>query len=155
LQAVVGLRSECRDNSVARPTEYTPILAERICELIGSGETKKSVTDRDDMPARSTLDVWLHKHDGFADMYARAREKRTELFVDELIEISDDASIESGDKRVRVDTRKWLLSKILPRQFGDSLMLKGDPKNPLHVARTDLSEKELMSLAAGERALDG
>jgi hypothetical protein len=122
--------------------------------LIAAGETKKSISDREDMPSRQTLDNWLHEHEGFFDMYARAREKRTELFVDEIVEIADDPELDAQDKRVRVDTRKWLLSKILPRQFGDSVTLKGDPKNPLQVNRTDLSEKELMALAAGEKAFD-
>ncbi|MBK3666186.1 hypothetical protein JJE66_33815 [Bradyrhizobium diazoefficiens] len=33
--------------------------------------------------------------------------------------------------RLRVDTRKWYLSKVLPKKFGDSTTLKGDPDAPL------------------------
>jgi len=30
-----------------------------------------------------------------------------------------------------VDTRKWLLSKLAPKKWGDKLELSGDPENPL------------------------
>ncbi len=65
--------------------------------------------------------------------------------ADELLEIADDGrndwvvDEEGGDKyngdhvqrsRLRVDTRKWLLSKALPKVFGDKLALGGDADMP-------------------------
>jgi hypothetical protein len=47
------------------------------------------------------------------------------LMADELLEIADEASPEEYNvARLRVDTRKWLLSKMLPRVYGDATMLK-------------------------------
>jgi hypothetical protein len=33
--------------------------------------------------------------------------------------------------RLQVDTRKWLLSKLAPKKFGDKIEVSGDPANPL------------------------
>jgi hypothetical protein len=35
--------------------------------------------------------------------------------ADQLVEIADDTGIDANDKRIRVDTRKWLLSMALPK----------------------------------------
>jgi hypothetical protein len=33
--------------------------------------------------------------------------------------------------RLRVDTRKWYLSKVLPKIYGDRTIHAGDPENPI------------------------
>ena len=53
--------------------------------------------------------------------------------------------------RVRIDTRKWLMSKLNAAKYGDKVTLAGDAKNPLqHVVRaldlTKLSGPELDAL---------
>jgi hypothetical protein len=78
----------------------------------------------------------------FADMYARARSIALERFVDEVIIISDapcigpDGYADNGlvqKQRLQAESRKWLLSKLLPRQFGDKVTqeLVGDPERPV------------------------
>jgi hypothetical protein len=39
--------------------------------------------------------------------------------------------------RLRVDTRKWLLSKLAPKKYGDKLELSGDAENPIAVQRIE------------------
>jgi hypothetical protein len=66
--------------------------------------------------------------------------------ADEILEIADETSRDTlvnskGDEmansewiarsKVRIDTRKWLLSKQLPKKYGDRTVLAGDPDNPL------------------------
>jgi hypothetical protein len=36
--------------------------------------------------------------------------------------------------RLRVDTRKWLMSKLAPKKYGDRTVLAGDPDAPLVLA---------------------
>jgi len=33
--------------------------------------------------------------------------------------------------KLQVDTRKWLLSKLAPKKYGDKLEVSGDAANPL------------------------
>ena len=55
-------------------------------------------------------------------MYARAREERADLLFEELFEIADKPctnQVEVQQQRNRLDTRKWALSKLAPRKYGD------------------------------------
>src|SRR6266851_9669037 len=58
----------------------------------------------------------------FSDMYARAREERADLLAKEILEIADAPckdAVEVAHARNRLDTRKWLASKLAPRKYGD------------------------------------
>jgi hypothetical protein len=83
--------------------------------------------------------TWVvEDREGFSPRYARAREIQAYDIADELLEIADDARNDwmereggaeavafelNGENiqrsRVRIDTRKWLLSKMLPKVYGD------------------------------------
>jgi len=43
--------------------------------------------------------------------------------ADEIIEIADNESGDPARDRLRLDTRKWLMSKIAPKRWGDRLDL--------------------------------
>ena len=124
---------------MARPTIYTEELAIDICSRIASGESVRSICKDDNMPVKSTVMVWLidGEHLSFSDQYAKARQIQAETLADELFDIADDGTndwIEKNGKdgesyytvngecvarsRLRVDTRKWYLSKVLPK-FAD------------------------------------
>lgn len=141
---------------MARPSSYTPVLAERICELTAQGLSKRKIAAREDMPCQPTIDAWLLKHDEFSLQYARAIAARTEAQAEEIVEIADRTDLTADNKRVMIDARKWVASKLLPRKYGDSVTLKGDKDNPLRFAKPqDMTETDLLAIAAGEKALDG
>lgn len=72
-----------------------------------------------------------------AEQYARAREACVDALADELMDIADDGRNDWMEKygdgdpgwlingehvqrsKLRVDARKWLLSKIAPKKYGD------------------------------------
>ncbi len=54
--------------------------------------------------------------------------------------------------RLRVDTRKWILSKLAPKRYGDKLQHTGDGGGPIRV-RPDLSKLTDEELDALERIL--
>lgn len=111
--------------------------ADAICEIIANGESLRGACRPDEMPHRSTVMDWVRKYKDFATQYARAREEQAEQFFDDIIDISDDAGFDykvvdgsvvvDGDAiqraRLRVDSRKWATSKILPKKYGDKLDL--------------------------------
>jgi hypothetical protein len=78
-----------------------------------------------------------------AHEYARAREDLHEVIAAEIVAIADQpvGSTESGatdtgavqKQRLQVDTRKWLLSKLAPKKWGDKLELSGDQQHPLAI----------------------
>jgi hypothetical protein len=137
---------------VGRPTLYTPELADRICELVAihdMGLTRLTATFPD-LPDKSNINKWRLRHEDFRVKYAQAKCHQLEFMTEDILEIADDASndwMEQYDKnqgciswrvngehiqrsRVRIDTRKWLASKLAPKMYGDSLAQENN--NPLH-----------------------
>jgi len=73
-------------------------------------------------PSRDSVYAWMRERKDFSDMYARAREERADLLFEELFEIADKPctnQVEVQQQRNRLDTRKWALSKLAPRKYGD------------------------------------
>jgi len=82
-----------------------------------------------------------------SEQYAKAREALLEKMADDTLDIADqDPAMTAEGKldgvsvahaRLRVDTRKWLLSKLAPKKYGDKLELSGDAENPIAVQRIE------------------
>lgn len=124
-----------------RPTIYTEELGKKICERISKGESIRHIILDDNIPASSTIFRWLLDEDKklFQEQYARSRAIQAELMFEELMAIADESdTVIQGDdksdaarvnaKRLRVDTRKWYLSKVLPKKFGEKLDVTSDGK---------------------------
>jgi hypothetical protein len=105
----------------SKPPKYTSILAGKICEDLSRGRTLKAVcASNRSYPEAHIVRKWaMEDYDGFAEKYARARELGFLTMADELIEIVDQIDGNITRDKLRVDTRKWLLSKAMPKGFGD------------------------------------
>ena len=86
---------------------------------------------------------WINAVSSRAEMYARAREDRSDKLADEIVAISDECEYQpvtdmSGktvalvfDKtavarnKLRVDARKWIAAKLKPRVYGDKVQVEG------------------------------
>jgi hypothetical protein len=142
-----------RRKKIGRPTDYTPEIAREIADQMIDGNSLRAVCQHDDMPDEGTVYRWIARHPEFRDMYAHARELQALRWAEEVLTIADDGTLDPQDRRIRVDTRKWLLSKVLPKVYGDKLTVAGDPKGPIHhvVGVLDLkalSDTELDALEA-------
>ena len=104
---------------------YTPELAAEILDRISAGESLRSVCRAERMPDEKAVRLWvIENREGFAPQYARASLIRMDCLADEILEIADNASSEEVmGARLRVDARKWLMSKIAPKVYGDKLDL--------------------------------
>lgn len=149
-----------------RPSKFTQELAARICERLSAGETLRAVCRDEEMPTHSAVLGWAAKDDGFSDQYARAREAGYLQMAEELLEIADDGTNdyvervrENGTKhvvfdgehvqrsRLRLDTRKWLLSKALPKIYGDKLEIEATHRHDA----SNLTDDELADIIASRR----
>jgi hypothetical protein len=54
------------------------------------------------------------------DKYMRVRSMRTEIQVDDLVRIADEDP-DPHRARIRIDTRKWIASKMNPKLYGEKL----------------------------------
>lgn len=108
---------------MGRPSDYSEEMASKICGLLAGGMSLKKICDADDMPDRVTVWRWLEKHELFRNNYARARQEQADSYADEIADIADRDDLKPEDKRVRVDARKWVASKLKPKSYGDRLDL--------------------------------
>jgi hypothetical protein len=96
------------------------------------------------MPARQTVYRWLEANEGFRDRYVRAREALMDFYAEQILVIAFD---ESGDivveqapdgrsktvanhakvqrDRLKVDSLKWIASRLFPKRYGDKMELLG------------------------------
>ncbi len=121
---------------MGRHAVYGQDTRDEICRRISIGESLISICKSEGMPDKSAVLGWLFKEPDFVAQYARAREAQAEHYLDEIIEISDDSVLdtEMGEDgiertnhevvaraRLRVDTRKWAMSKLAPKKYGDRI----------------------------------
>jgi hypothetical protein len=137
-----------------RPSKYSNEVVDEICSRLANGESLVNICVDKHLPEARTIHYWLldGKHEEFFLKYARARDIQAEVMFDEILNISDDGSndymaITKGDitynvedkevtnrSKLRVDTRKWYLSKVLPKKFGEKLDLtSGGDKLPIPI----------------------
>lgn len=120
--------------SGGRPTLYTPELARLICDRIESHDigTVRLCDMYNDMPGTTAIYAWIAKYPEFEKMYKEAKAKQAYLMADSLDDLSHEKHFfidEKGnkrvdpafvnDKRLRIDTRKWLAAKLLPKVYGE------------------------------------
>lgn len=118
----------CYDTAMAggRPTTYTPELGRRICEGVARGVPIADICDSsEDMPAVSTVYYWKSKNSEFSELYESARKDSAVYMADQILKIADEDPPEhSAWTRNRIDARKWLATKYLPKVYGDSVLQK-------------------------------
>lgn len=139
---------------MGRMTEYSPEIASGICEWVAEGKSIREICRAEEMPVMSTIFKWLSEQKSFSEQYARAKEVQAEGFAEELIEIADDISGDvSGElqmpngvavqrARLRVDTRKWIASKLLAKKYGDKVEHSGPDGGPVQFVVTRAGSKE-------------
>ncbi len=127
------------------PSKYTEEIANEICDRISTSNRGLAFICRDLGVAPSSVFKWLREHKEFSESYARAREAQADFLAEEMLEIADhnDADTvvvygadgkpkEVEDKewtnrsRLRVDTRKWIASKLRPKKYGDKIDVTTD-----------------------------
>ena len=114
-------------------------------EIIGLLEKGDSLSDvlkqNKDYPSRPTFYKYMKGEDDRFNKYARATKMRADFLFDQILEIADkqDKDVEiSKDgievvnhnlvnrNRLQIDSRKWVLSKMNPKKYGEKLDVTSD-----------------------------
>lgn len=119
-----------------RPSLYTKELADLVCERLSMGESLRTVCKSKDMPSPATIFKWMREEEGFLKQYEKAKQESTDAMAEDILDIADDLEgdfLQTEDgrtvangvsvqrDRLRVDTRKWLMSKMKPKKYGEKL----------------------------------
>jgi hypothetical protein len=122
---------------------------QKITEVLAgmrNGLSLRQSSENANVKAQTFLS-WVDQDKDLSEQYARARSDMIDKIADDIIKIADEEMIPTGEgkvdnamvqkQRLRVDTRKWLLSKLAPKKYGDKLELTGDDKSPLTIQRIE------------------
>lgn len=142
--AALGFRSfpQAAFLIMGNTTTFTQEIADKICEEIAtSSKSLRTICKGKDMPAVRTVLSWLSEGDKtdakeefrrFLHQYTRAREQQADFLAEEMLEISEHTeedhtaftgiNVIQRDK-LRIETRKWIASKLKPKKYGDRLDL--------------------------------
>ena len=124
---------------------YTDIERERLIDKIIDNVCNMSTNAACKLSGvpPTTFSDWITKDTDKAENYAHARGMYINTLADEIMTISDEEIPHTPDgkpdnaavqrNRLRVESRKWTLSKLRPDKYGDRLQLAGDKDSPLKV----------------------
>lgn len=126
-------------------------IADQVLAGMGQGLSAFKACEAAGVPYPTFL-LWVGDDAELAERYTRARENLIERMANELLEISDkDVEIQDGKRdwaavqkhKLQVDTRKWLLSKLAPKKYGDKvgLELSGQNGGPIQILAATTDEK--------------
>ncbi len=119
---------------MAYSAEQKEDLFKAIFESIENGNSLRKALIENKLSS-STFFIWLEEDEIKSKQYARATELRAEALLDEMMDIVDDdkrdkiynkitgVEMTNGEaiqrSRLRYDARKWLISKLNPKKYGD------------------------------------
>jgi len=135
-----------------RPSSYDPEIAADICSCISTcTNSLESILESEErFPAKPAFYRWMLDHQELRDLYARAKTEQLQILADEIQAIADEPQrgevvTIKGDERevkisdmiehrkLRIDSRKWLLSKLDPKKYGDKTAITGDGGGPVQI----------------------
>jgi hypothetical protein len=113
---------------------YNLELAKLVCRKIATHDigTAALCEMYEDMPSKTTIYEWCYDYPEFEVMYLEAKEKQANRLAESIEDIANEKlfyydaegnkRVDSGftqDKRLRIDTRKWIAMKLQPKRYAD------------------------------------
>jgi len=149
---------------MARPVKWNKEKKDNAIKLIFegiyNGKSARSIIDnsnRDVIPTFFTFNEWLSNDNELSKQYARVCEMRFDLIFEEILNIADNVGqdiiiTKDGQEiinhhiinrdRLRVDARKWALSKMNPKKYGDKLEVDSTNKNTIEYVNVSKQFKD-------------
>lgn len=129
--------------TVGRPSSYNKdIAAELLSEIASTNQGLATICKQKDYyPDPKTVYRWLLDVEEFRQNYTRAKEDQSQVLEDEILAIADETHLgeittDKGNgfvevqrkdmiehRKLRIESRKWLLTKLKPKKYGDKLDL--------------------------------
>lgn len=100
-----------------RPREYDPRIADQIIERLRNGESLIEMCHLDrDLPLPGNFVAWTFQDPNLRAAYNQALEIQSEVFVDEMITLSDGPDAQRA--KVQIDARRFAASSHAPERYG-------------------------------------
>jgi hypothetical protein len=137
---------------------YDAEIAEEICVQVASSSLSITTILASDtrFPSIATVTKWLNSNADFAQAYARAKTFQADLLGEDILDIADNETLQAHDKRVRIDARRWLMSKLNAPKYGDKLDVTsgGEALPAMPAVMIDARVQTIMLLADQRRRIE-
>lgn len=122
---------------MAGKSQYNEDIGKQICDAVASSTLGLDdlIAKNPHFPVQSTIYKWMNDHPAFSEMYANAKRAQAAIFAEEIVKIADNESkdhvvgddgklvmnsVKVARDRLRIDTRKWIACKLLPKVYGQT-----------------------------------
>lgn len=122
-----------------------------ILERIANGESLAAALRKPGMPSYALAKIHLRSDPALREAYDQAIEDRAALLAEELIELADTPIPEGLDPasrsawvqhlRVRLDTRKWIASRVYRQLYGDKVEVSTQVQVDLSAAMDEAQKR--------------
>jgi len=117
----------------ARKSKRVPAAEREVIRLVSNGATLNEACAKVGKFSSASFRDWVVDDTQLSLSYARARKLQLEHWADEILR--DAKSFDDPNRaRLVVDSKKWLLSKLWPQQYGDKVSLDGGDGKPITVS---------------------
>lgn len=131
-----------------------------ILERIANGESLASALRKPGMPSYALAKIHLRSDPALREAYEQAVQDRGAFLAEELIELADEPIPDDLDpasrsawvqnKRVRLDTRKWIASRVYRQVYGDRVDVSVS-HNQISIADAlDAANNRVMTIEQGD-----
>lgn len=120
---------------MAYSEEDKSVIIDKIISDIEGGLSARKAVISAKISSKTFWD-WIDKDEEKVKQYTRACEARADFMADEILDIADSSEgdlyvDDNGDTKIdgntvqrartQIDARKWLMSKMAPKKYGDKL----------------------------------
>ncbi len=99
--------------------DWNETIEQSVLSAIEAGSPLRATAEQHDMTSAAIIRR-VQASESFAKRYAHAKQIQLEQMAEELLALADQADKDTYNaQRLKVDTRKWLLSKLIPKVYGD------------------------------------
>ena len=115
-----------------KPSQFTKANVDHILGELALGKSLRKICQTKGLPTEAAVRKWVVKNSDFGSQYARAREAGYHVWAEEIQSAHEDVKsyynkhgelqIDPGSvqqMKLKADNLKWLLSKMLPKTYGD------------------------------------
>lgn len=145
------------DNSVRIAVEM------ELLEWVASGKSLSSYCNQEGKPHIVTIMRWVSQSDDLKLKYTQAMKVREEVLFDEIIHIADTplegvttvdelgpngaivrTTVQDMTKHreMQISSRKWVLSRMNPKKYGDKVQVAGHDAGPLTLVARSMTPQE-------------
>lgn len=125
----------------AKYIPYSPLLADRFCDLVANGTGVTKVCERSDMPSYSNICKWRRLYPEFEKKLEQARQDRAELYFEKTLEIAESTDANRDEinlAKLKIDAYRKSAQVGNPDRFGDRQNVKAQVAVGSYVIETGI-----------------